>query len=199
MSKLLALVFTEEASVFDQGALYAGRPASDIAPEPDIAKANLKTIENAAKEGGVVLEDAVIAFRSPQGDLKLKQTRDIGPGRGAGRGAFWGLLAGIVLGGPIAGVLFGLGIGAIYGRAVDHGIKEKFIKDVTEALRPGRSAILLLVDDKDYERSAAYLRSFEADFYEADVKDGAIEAIREAAENPDVQKAHQEQHADEDQ
>ena len=47
--------------------------------------------------------DAVILFKTPRGEVKIKQTEDLTAAKGARRGVFWGLLAGIILGGPIAG------------------------------------------------------------------------------------------------
>jgi len=189
MSKLIALIFTEPELPNDIEYLEAAPAPAVIEPKPMTALSNLKTIEEAAKKGGVEIEDAVVVFRHPEGDVRIDQTRDLTARKGAKRGAFWGLLVGLLLGGPVGGILWGLGIGAIYGRVVDHGIPDQFFKEVGSALRRNRSAVLLLIDDKDYERSIAYLRSFDAEIYEGNVSDGAVEAVEKAAEHPELAKA----------
>ena len=189
MSKLIALIFTEPQLANDIEYLEAAPAPAVIEPKPMTALSNLKTIEEAAKKGGVEIEDAVVVFRHPEGDVRIDQTRDMTARKGAKRGAFWGLLVGLLLGGPVGGILWGLGIGAIYGRVVDHGIPDQFFKDVGSAVGKNKSAILLLIDDKDYERSIAYLRSFDAEIYEGNVSDGTIEAVEKAAQHPQLAKA----------
>ena len=189
MSKLIALVF-DEAQLPDDIEYLAAGPSTEVAePKPETALANLKTIEAAAKKGGVEIEDAVVVFRHPEGDMRVDQTRDMTARKGAKRGAFWGLLVGLLLGGPVGGILGGLGLGALWGRAVDHGIPDQFFREVGQAVGRNKSAILLLVDEKDTERAISYLRSFDAKIYEGTVSDGAVESLGEAADHPEVVKA----------
>jgi uncharacterized membrane protein len=82
-----------------------------------------------------------------------------------------------------------LGLGALWGRAVDHGIPDQFFKDVGQAVGRNKSAILLLIDEKDEKRSIAYLRSFDAKIYEGTVSDGAVETLEEVADRPEVVQA----------
>ncbi|MFA9403813.1 MAG: DUF1269 domain-containing protein, partial [Anaerolineales bacterium] len=133
--------------------------------------------------------DAVVVYKTKSGDVKIKQTKDITLGKGAGRGAFWGLLIGLLFGGPLGGVLWGLGIGAIYGRVVDHGVDDKFIQDVGDALKPSTSALLILIREEDYDDALAYLKTFDAKIYEAELGEEAEEAVVKAAENPEIAKA----------
>jgi uncharacterized membrane protein len=190
MSKLIALVFKEidsrDAHVEHLEAVQSG---DVVEPRPQTALANWKTIRQAAKEGGVKIEDAVIIWKASQGEIKVIQTQELTASRGARRGAFWGLLVGLVLGGPLAGVLWGLGIGAVTGKVVDHGIDNKVLKDLTDTLTPLTSAILILIKPEDYERSIAYLRTFDTKIFEADFDDGAIEALRKVAEDEQIAKA----------
>lgn len=160
-----------------------------IGDEPEQAGSILKYIEKKAKEAGVKLEDAVVVYKTKSGDVKIKQTKDITLGKGAGRGAFWGLLIGLLFGGPLGGVLWGLGIGAIYGRVVDHGVDDKFIQDVGDALKPSTSALLILIREEDYDDALAYLKTFDAKIYEAELGEEAEEAVVKAAENPEIAKA----------
>lgn len=193
-SKLVALTFdeTSEAREASEQKLNVRLGTAD----PLTALEVLKEVEQKAKEAKANLEDAVVVYKTEAGEIKVKQTRDVTPGKGARRGAFWGLLVGVLLGGPIGGVLGGMGIGAIYGRAVDKGVNEKFIKKVTESLKPGRSALLLLIGEEDYERAITYLKTFDTEIHEADLDEEVEEAVEKALEDKDVAQAAEEKFVD---
>jgi len=193
-SKLVGLVFQEGVHTLSTWAAVppareAGAGEVVMDDSPDRALANLKTIQAKAKEADVELEDAVVIYRAHDGRIKIKQTKDITAGKGAGRGAFWGLLVGLLLGGPIGGLLGGLGIGALYGKIVDHGIDDKFIKDIGDSLRRTNSAVLLLIPEENYPGAIAYLETFDAEIYEAEIGEEVEEAVREAVEKPEVAQA----------
>jgi len=194
MSKrLVALTFEEldQASAAWEAVREGRAPhgALIVGEEAERATAALKDIEEKAKKAGVKLEDAVVVYKTKDGEVKIKQARDVTVGKGAGRGAFWGLLVGLLFGGPIGGVLWGLGLGAIYGHVVDHGVDDKFIKDVGDALKPTTSALLMLIQEEDYDDAMAYLRTFDAKIYEAELDEEAENMVIEAAENRDVAQA----------
>jgi uncharacterized membrane protein len=197
MSKLIALLFEEEetysqvVTVGTEGQIApsVGPPAHAVDSEPDVALSVLKTIRQKAKEADAKLEDAVVVYKTHSGEVKIKQTQDVTTGKGARRGVFWGLLAGLILGGPIAGVLWGLGVGSIYGAAVDHGIDDKFLRNVGKWLRPNRSAVLVMVQDEDTERAIAYLETFDAEMHVSDLSEQAAEAAEKAAEHEAVSQA----------
>jgi uncharacterized membrane protein len=198
MSKLIALVYQEEEQYSQQivtppevgaGPPMLGDSTPVLDPEPYKAQGALKDIQERAKEAGVKLEDAVILFKTPRGEVKIKQTEDLTAAKGARRGVFWGLLAGIILGGPIAGLLVGLGIGAGIGHKVDHGIDDKFLKNVTEGLTLNKSAVLIMVKDEDAEKAVAYLKTFDTEMHVADLNDAAAEVAEKAAEDDAVSEA----------
>jgi uncharacterized membrane protein len=188
--KLVALVF-QEAS---EGAVMMdltgdGSGAAIREARPVLAEAALKEITAKAKEAGVGLYDAVIAYRTKEGRLKIQQTKDMTAGKGAGRGAFWGLLVGLILGGPLLGAVAGLGIGALWGRKADHGLKDDFVKDLTSSLKYGNSALLLWIDRALKEEGIEYLESFNAELHIADVSEEMAEAVSHAAEDGSVAQA----------
>lgn len=65
---------------------------------------------------------------------------------------------------------------AVYGKAVDHGIDNKFLRDAGRALRPAHSAILMLIQEQDYEGAMAYLKTFDTKIYESKFSQEAEEA-----------------------
>lgn len=91
------------------------------------------------------IEDAAIVVKTRKGKIKVRETTDITASKGAAVGSWWGLLIGVLLGGPLGGVLWGAGVGALYGKMVDLGVDEKFMKEVGATLAPGHSAIFFLI------------------------------------------------------
>jgi len=147
------------------------------------------TIEKAAKEADVTLDDAIIVYKTRDGRVELKQIMDMTAGKGARRGAFWGLLVGLLLGGPIGGALGGVALGAVYGGIKDKGVDDKFIENVGRAMKPRTSALFLLIKEKDYEQAIAYLKTFDAEIIEGEVSAAAEQAVNEALEDEEVAKA----------
>jgi uncharacterized membrane protein len=189
-NKLVALIFQEAArtGVYDQRAEQGQGVAVAIA-EPYLAMAALDEIEKRAKKAGVEIKDAVIAFKTDEGRIKIRQTKDMTTGKGARRGGFWGLVVGFILGGPVLGVLAGLGLGAIAGRRIDHGLDDEFISKVSKSLKPRTSALLVLIDEEHAEGAIAYLKSFDAEMHVANISKEAEEAIDEAAGDEAVAQA----------
>jgi uncharacterized membrane protein len=200
VSQLIALLFEEEEqtqqvlsapSAAGMGAADATSPTPTIDPDPTIALSVMETIQQKAKEEGVKLEDAVIVFRNPEGQLKIRQFRELTAGKGAKRGVFWGLLAGLLLGGPVAGLLWGLGIGAVVGASTDHGIDNKFLRNVGDGLRLNHSAVIVLVKDEDAPGAIEYLQTFDTELHVADLSEATAAAAEKAAENEGVANAVQ--------
>lgn len=189
-NKLVALIFQEAARVgVYQQAAERGQGVAVAIAEPYLAQAALAEIEKKAKGAGVEIKDAVIAFKTDEGRIKIRQTKDMTTGKGARRGGFWGLVVGLILGGPLFGVLAGLGLGAIAGRRIDHGLDDEFIRQVSRSLKPTTSALLVLIDQEHAEGAIAYLKSFDAEMHVADISKEAEEAIDEAAENETIAQA----------
>ena len=121
----------------------------------------LSTFMDMQERGVVTIEDAVIATRGPSTNVEVKQTRSV-TGKYAVRGSGVGLLAGLLLGGPIGGLVGGAAIGAIAGAMKDQGIDDKFINQVTQALRPNSSALFLMGKAEDPDKFYEEMRPFKA-------------------------------------
>jgi len=90
------------------------------------------------------LEDAVVVVKNEKGKVKLQQTHHL-VGAGAVGGGFWGLLIGLLLFIPLAGAAVGAATGALVGALSDVGIDDNFLKRLGATLRPGCSALFVLV------------------------------------------------------
>ncbi len=78
----------------------------------------------------VELEDAVVATKNKDGNVKLNQAINL-PLSGAASGGFWGTLVGMMFLNPLLGVAIGATSGAIAGALTDIGINDPFMKNVS--------------------------------------------------------------------
>ncbi len=99
------------------------------------------------KEYLLTLEDAVIAVKKQDGKVKLLQMYHLAMG-GAISGALWGTLIGLIFMMPIFGLVVGAGTGAVAGALSDVGINDDFMKNLAQSLKPGSSALFVLVDSE---------------------------------------------------
>lgn len=96
------------------------------------------------KEYLIDLEDAVVAVRKADGNVKLHQSYPL-PAAGALGGGFWGLLIGTIFLNPLLGAAVGAAAGAAAGALSDIGIDDKFMKELAATLQPSSSALFVLV------------------------------------------------------
>lgn len=119
-------------------------------------------------------DDAVVAVRKLDGNVELKQSPNVAQSSatsGAISGALWGSLVGSLFLNPIAGfgvgALLGAGGGALVtaggaalsGSLVDYGI-DKFVRSMADTIKPGSSALFILVRTVEPEEVLAELSRF---------------------------------------
>jgi uncharacterized membrane protein len=90
------------------------------------------------------LGDAAVAVKDQSGKVKLHQAVNM-TAAGAVSGGFWGTLIGLIFLNPLIGLAVGATTGAVSGALTDLGINDKFMKDLAETLKPGSSALFVLV------------------------------------------------------
>jgi uncharacterized membrane protein len=119
-----------------------------VLDKPNRASELLLSLANLAGEGKLSMHDAVIVAKDDDGRVKVVETVDVTPAKGALSGTWWGMLAGLLIGGPVflGAALGGAAAGALYGKLVDKGLEDQWVKDMAAWIDPGTSALLLLVD-----------------------------------------------------
>lgn len=138
----------------------------------------LVNLGNLQREGVVRLGDAVILDKDDSGRAHIQQTVDVTPAKGAVLGSWLGLLAGLFVG-PLA-IVGGAAVGALYGRIVDKGLDDGWIKQMSEWLQPGRSALLLLVSVEDEAQLLAELGRYEGNVVTTDLPDAVRQELEKA-------------------
>lgn len=111
-------------------------------------------VQRLAAGGSLTLHDAVIVAKQPDGTTQVRESIDPQPGRSAVSGALWAGLLGLMFGGPVgwvAGLGIGAGVGAGIAKVVDVGIPDEWVAWFRDAVTPGSTSLVLLVEALDAE------------------------------------------------
>ena len=120
-----------------------------------------ETIHQLKKEELMTLKDAAVVIRKLDGKIKVKQATHL-VGAGMIGGAFWGMLIGLFFWLPWLGLAIGAIAGAISGALMDYGINDDFINEVGATIKPGGSALFLLIEKWAEDKALERLNKFNA-------------------------------------
>jgi uncharacterized membrane protein len=129
--------------------------------EEDAADDALKALKEAKKEKLISIDNAAVVIRKDEGGkLHIKETADMGGGKGAGVGALVGGAIGLLAGplGVAAGGALGAAVGGITAKLYDGGFKDERLEEIGGSLEPGTSAIVAVIEHRwvaDLERELA--------------------------------------------
>ena len=137
MADLIAIGYPDEATA-EAAADEARRLAKDLIIEPDAI--------------------AVIE-RDKEGKFHVHTQHHL-VGAGATWGMFWGLLFGVLFFVPVAGIAIGAGLGALMGKISKSGIDAQFQDQVRGMLKPGTSALFLMVEKVTPDKAVAAMSKF---------------------------------------
>jgi uncharacterized membrane protein len=154
------------------------------------AQQMLSEVDRLQKLQLLTLDDAATVVRSADGKPKVQQARSL-VGAGAFGGAFWGMLIGLLFFMPWMGLAIGAVTGALAGKFRDIGIDDKFIKEVGEAIKPGTSALFLMVQNVRGDRVIEELQGTQqgVTVLRTSLSKEAEEHLREALGTPHREEA----------
>jgi uncharacterized membrane protein len=115
------------------------------------------TLLKLQKEYLIDLEDAVVVVKKEDGKVRLHQPVNL-PAMGAARGSLWGLLIGALFLSPFLGAAIGAASGAVSGALSDIGISDDFMKELGATLKPGTSALFVLVKSATPDKVAEHIQ-----------------------------------------
>ena len=128
---------------------------------PDETTAALAADEARSLAKDLIIQPDAIAsiVRDKEGKFHVN-TSHHAVGTGATWGMFWGLLFGLLFFIPVFGLAIGAGLGALMGKITKSGINKEFQDQVRDLVKPGTSALFLMVEkvtpDKAVEALSRY-------------------------------------------
>lgn len=133
----------------------------------ETADAVLHKLRALKKQELIDLSDACVVVHPEDGDVQIKQSVNLtrlGLSSGLTAGGLVGMLAGFLVLNPLAGLalggMAGAAAGAISGSLTDYGINDDFIKQLGATLKPGTSALFLLVIKASPEKVIAEIEQY---------------------------------------
>ncbi len=144
----------------------------------DDARSALKSLRGLEKQGRIRFEDTALVERDPDGTAHVKNEVSGTTETAAVIGALIGGLVTFFF--PPVGAAIGAGLGAVVGASLDTGVSPSFVDEVKTTLRPGRSALFLVVKEQDADAVLAALRPYRGDVIQTTLPGEAEDALREA-------------------
>ena len=159
MSNLVVLGFDDETTAFEMRA--------------ELAKMQ--------KDYLIEMEDVVVVTKDDKDKVKLHEAMNL-TASGAVGGSFWGLLIGTLFLNPLAGAAIGAGAGALSGKLTDLGINDKFMKDLGDTLKPGTSALFVLVRKSTPDKVLEGIKSFKGTVIQTSLTKDKEDELRKVLE-----------------
>jgi uncharacterized membrane protein len=133
------------------------------------------------KEYLIDMEDVVVVTKDEKGKVKLHQAVNL-TAAGAVGGGFWGMLIGLIFLNPLLGAAVGAGAGAISGKLSDIGVDDKFMKELAETVKPGSSALFVLVRKATPDKVLEQLKGFKGKVLKTSLSADREEELRKVLE-----------------
>jgi uncharacterized membrane protein len=138
-----------------------------------------EALKQVQRGGQLKIDDAAVVVKQASGKVEIKNQLETGVKRGViGGGVLGVLLAGVFF--PLAGLAIGALGGALLGKALGAGVDQKFVKDVTETLKPGSSALFVIGSGGDPAAVTGALRPFQGTIYQTTLDTEAVAALHDA-------------------
>ena len=144
--------------------------------DPDEAGIVRGTLRSGQKQDLIKLDDSAVVVKDEDGQVHIKNELDRGVKVGIAGGGLLGLWIGFIFGGPIGAVLLGAAGGALVGASTDMGLQKKFVKEVSEAIKPNSSALFFIV--RDANPVVAALKPYKGEVYHTSLDPEAEETLR---------------------
>jgi len=128
----------------------------------------------------VIQPDAVAAIvRDQEGKFKVT-TNHHAVGAGATWGMFWGMLFGLLFFVPFFGMAIGAGLGALMGKVEKTGIDKEFQDQVRDMLKPGTSALFIVVEKVTPDKAVAALSRYGGTVLKSSLSTDAEKELQDA-------------------
>ena len=143
------------------------------------ARDALTALENLKKANRLSIDDSAVIRRGEDGKIHVDNKVDSSIKGGAAVGGILGLIIGGLLF-PIGGLILGVAGGAAVGKMMETGVDKKFVKDVSESLKPGSSALFVTSSGGDPAAVVSALKPFKGTVYHTNLSSEAEQSLRSA-------------------
>jgi uncharacterized membrane protein len=124
-------------------------------------------------------EAVAVIVRDKEG--KIKVTTNHHPvAQGFTWGMFWGALFGLIFFVPLFGIVLGGAFGALFGAIEKAGIDAQFQQEVRDMVKPGTSALFLIVDKVTTDKALEALSKYGGKVLKSSLSADAERQIQEA-------------------
>jgi uncharacterized membrane protein/predicted flap endonuclease-1-like 5' DNA nuclease len=153
-------------------------------PRADTATAAMAALQELASEKVVRLRDAVVVTKTPNGKIKLHQTKDDSTKKGILKGGMIGVLLAVLFG-PAGWIALGAAAGAMLGSR-DRGVKDKLLKELGQNMTPAESAVAILVEHADWQTAVERMKAhgFGGKVVVSEIVDEDIAAVEKLLADP---------------
>jgi uncharacterized membrane protein len=128
---------------------------------PDEATATAAADEVQRLSRDLIIQPDAVAVITRDAEGKYHVNTNHNPvGGGTTWGVFWGLLFGVLFFVPVLGMAVGAGLGALMGLVTKSGIDKNFQDQVRGMLKPGSSALFLVVEKVTPDKAVESLSRF---------------------------------------
>lgn len=154
--------------------------AINFSREADAGRA-LESIRGLEKAGKIRLIDTAVVMKDPDGKVHRKDEM--------GSGTEGGMVVGAMLGALLfaffpLGVIGGAIAGGLVGREVLPGLDGTFVKEVGDDLKPGGSALFLLIREAEMELVVAAMRPYAGTVRQTTLTEEDAAALEQALKTP---------------
>jgi uncharacterized membrane protein len=154
-------------------------------PDEGTAEEARKTVQRLEGDFLVEADEVAAISRDAKGNYHVTTTHGAASaGGGAARGAFWGFLFGLLFLIPFAGAAIGAGLGALVGHVGEHVIDGRFQDEVRDQLKPGTSALFLILEKVTPDRVTEALSQHGGTVIRTSLSEDATARLQEALHPP---------------
>ena len=140
------------------------------------ARTAMRQLRELEGEGQVEFEDTALVERAADGTVHVKNELTGATETGAAIGAVVGALVSFFF--PVVGLALGAAGGAAVGAMFKTGVESSFVDEVKQQLRPGRSALFLVVRRGSTDAIVAALEPFKGEVIQTTLSPDAEEELR---------------------
>src|SRR6202020_598079 len=154
-------------------------------PDQTTAEQGMQTVFELQSELIIQAEQVAAISRDAEGKYHVHTEHGgAGAGGGAWWGGFWGLLFGLLFFIPFAGLAFGAGMGALFGHMGQKGIDKEFQEQVRDHLKPGTSALFLVIEQATPDKAIAALQQYGGTVIKTSLSQEDTKRLQEALRPP---------------